>query len=96
MPGAEPVVAELGTAAQAAASQELVELLERAVGHVVKVLIRGCDDSASLIVCVAQRLLDRDLWLALAVRRGTAHPDQALVVYFAVADDILLETNRRA
>src|SRR5690349_12133177 len=43
-----PVVAELELALETAPSRQLVELLQRAVGHVVKVIQRA-DDSSGLI-----------------------------------------------
>ncbi|MFX8895345.1 hypothetical protein ABTM96_19630, partial [Acinetobacter baumannii] len=43
-----PVVAELERAVQTGPSREVVELLQRAIGHVVKV-IRTADDSSGLI-----------------------------------------------
>lgn len=52
-----PIVTELDTVAVAAPSQELVELLQRAVGHVVKVLQTRADDSSGLIGSVTQDLL---------------------------------------
>lgn len=89
---AEPAVAELATAARAAVSQELVELLERAVGHVVKILIRGCDDSAGVIGGVAQRLLD-----VHAVACDQADPDPVRIarwiVRFRLRDQDLFEAD---
>jgi hypothetical protein len=52
-----PVVVELERAARAAPSRELVELLQRAVGHVVKV-IGHADDSSGLIGDLARELLE--------------------------------------
>lgn len=54
---AQPIVTELGEIAAASPSRELVELLQRAVGHVVKVIMHA-DDSAGSIGDVAQELLD--------------------------------------
>ena len=54
---AEPVVEALADALAAGLSRELVELLERAVGHVVKVILHA-DDSDGLIGGLAQRLLE--------------------------------------
>ena len=53
---AQPVVAELENAVEAAPSRELVELLEWALGHVVKV-IKHADDSDGLIGDLARKLL---------------------------------------
>ena len=53
---AQPVVAELENAVEAAPSRELVELLERALGHVVKVIMHA-DDSDGLIGELARKLL---------------------------------------
>ena len=53
---ARPVVAELGNAVEAAPSRALVELLQRAVGHVVKVIMHA-DDSDGLIGDLARELL---------------------------------------
>jgi hypothetical protein len=52
-----PVVRELELAVRNAPSRELVELLQRAVGHVVKVIQRA-DDSSGLIGDLARELLD--------------------------------------
>ena len=54
---ASPVVDELAQAVEVEPSRELVALLERAVGHVVKVIVRA-DDSDGMIGGLAQRLLD--------------------------------------
>jgi hypothetical protein len=54
---ASPVVAELELAVHTRPSQELVRLLERAVGHVVKV-IHHADDSSGLIGEVVRELLE--------------------------------------
>ena len=53
---AQPIVAELEAAVTATRSGALVELLQRAVGHVVKV-IQHADDSAGLIGDLARELL---------------------------------------
>jgi len=53
---ARPIVVELEAAVSAAPSGALVELLQRAVGHVVKV-IQHADDSAGLIGDLARELL---------------------------------------
>ena len=53
---ARPILAELRTTVEKAPSRGLVELLERAVGHVVKV-IQHADDSDGLIGDLARDLL---------------------------------------
>jgi hypothetical protein len=53
---AQPIVAELEAAVRETPSVALVELLQRAVGHVVKVL-QHADDSAGLIGDLARELL---------------------------------------
>jgi hypothetical protein len=54
--GARPILAELEQAVEASPSRELVELLQRAVGHVVKVIMHA-DDSDGLIGDLARDLL---------------------------------------
>ena len=51
-----PVVAELDNVADAVPSRELVELVQRAIGHVVKVIMHA-DDSSGSIGDVAHELL---------------------------------------
>jgi uncharacterized Zn finger protein len=68
--GAQPVVDALADAVDADASRELVVLLERAVGHVVKVILRA-DDSDGLIGDLARRLLELH---ELACDSGAADP----------------------
>jgi hypothetical protein len=53
---ARPIVAELAKAVDASPSRALVELLQRAVGHVVKVIMHA-DDSDGLIGDLARDLL---------------------------------------
>ena len=53
---ARPVVAELGRVAVDVPSRELVELVQRAIGHVVKVIMHA-DDSSGLIGDLAHELL---------------------------------------
>lgn len=53
---ARPIVAELENAVDASPSRSLVELLQRAVGHVVKVIMHA-DDSDGLIGDMARDLL---------------------------------------
>lgn len=54
---ARPILGELDRLSRSAPSRELVELLQRAVGHVVKVLQRG-DDSSGAIGDIARELLE--------------------------------------
>ena len=54
---ARPIVAELEAAVSTAPSRELVELLQRAVGHVVKVIHQRADDSSGVIGALARELL---------------------------------------
>lgn len=67
---ARPVVAALADAVQAGPSRELVELLQRAVGHVVKVILRA-DDSNGTIGDLARDLLELH---AQACRPGLVDP----------------------
>jgi hypothetical protein len=67
---ARPVVAELDRAARTGPSRELVELLQRAVGHVVKV-IQQADDSSGLIGDLVRDLLESH---AVACDAGVADP----------------------
>jgi hypothetical protein len=53
---ARPILAELEKAVEASSSRSLVELLQRAVGHVVKVIMHA-DDSDGLIGDLARELL---------------------------------------
>lgn len=67
---ADPIVAELDAITGEAPSPDLVELLQRAVGHVVKVIMHA-DDSSGAIGDLAQRLLDVH---AKACDAGVADP----------------------
>ncbi len=67
---AEPIVAELESAVEADPSPALVELLQRAVGHVVKVILRA-DDSDGVIGNLARDLL---VLHARACDAGAADP----------------------
>ncbi len=67
---ARPILGELERLSRSAPSQELVELLQRAVGHVVKVLGRG-DDSSGAIGDVARELLELQ---AIACEAQVADP----------------------
>ena len=68
---ARPVLTELESAVASAPSRELVELLERAVSHVVKVIQTRADDSSGLIGDLARDLLDVH---ARACDTGVADP----------------------
>jgi hypothetical protein len=70
-----PVVTELERAVAGEPSSELVELLQRAVGHVARVLLTA-DDSSGLIGDVARDLLDLH---AKACDAGVADPVPALL-----------------
>lgn len=67
---ARPVVEQLGAAAREAPSAALVELLQRAIAHVVKTIMRA-DDSSGLIGDVARDLLEAH---AVACDAGVADP----------------------
>jgi hypothetical protein len=54
---AEPIVSEIRDRARSAPSQDLLELIERAVGHVVKVMLHA-DDSDGTIGDLAHALLE--------------------------------------
>jgi hypothetical protein len=54
---ARPIVAELEVAVRTAPARELVELLQRAVSHVLKVIGQRADDSSGLIGALARELL---------------------------------------
>ena len=79
-----PFVAEFELAVRTVTSRELVELLQRAVGHVVKV-IQKADDSSGLIGDLARELLDLH---ALACDAGVADPVKlaAWMIRFRFAD----------
>ena len=68
---ARPIVAELEAAAERSPSRELVELLQRAISHVVKVLQTKADDSSGLIGDLARGLLSAH---ARACDAGVADP----------------------
>ena len=88
---ADPIVAELDAVAGEAPSRELVELLQRAVGHVVKVILRA-DDSSGAIGTLAQRLLDVH---AKACDAGVGDPVKlaAWMVRFRFADQDFFEAD---
>jgi hypothetical protein len=68
---ARPVVIELGAAVDAGPSRELVELLERGIGHVVKVIQTRADDSSGMVGDLARDLLELH---ARACDAGVADP----------------------
>ena len=88
---ARPVVAELDRAARTAPSRELVELLQRAVGHVVKV-IRQADDSSGLIGDLVRDLLEAH---AIACDAGVADPIKLAgwMIRFRFADQDFFEVD---
>jgi hypothetical protein len=67
---ARPIVEEIRDAVGSSSSAELVALIERAIGRVVKVILKA-DDSDGLIGDVARELLDLH---ALACDAGVADP----------------------
>lgn len=87
-----PIVTELGAVADAAPSQELVDLLQRAIGHVVKVLQTRADDSSGLIGSVARDLLEIH---ARACDSGVADPLKLAkwMVRFRFRDQDFLEAD---
>ena len=88
---ARPILAELRTTVEDAPSRELVELLERAVGHVVKV-IQHADDSDGLIGDLARDLLALH---ARACDAGVADPVKLArwMVKFRFADQDFFEVD---
>ena len=75
---AQDVVAALDRAAQGPAATEVVPVVERALAHVVKLLLRG-DDSAGAVGDVAVRLLEVHVH---AAQQG--HPDPTRLVRWLV------------
>ena len=88
---ARPIVAELEAAVRTSPSTELVELLQRAVGHVVKVILHA-DDSSGLIGDVARELL---IVHALACDAGVADPVKlaAWMIRFRFVDQDFFEVD---
>jgi len=88
---AQPIVAELQNAVEAAPSRSLVELLQRAVGHVVKVIMHA-DDSDGLIGDLAGELLALH---ARACDAGVADPVElaAWMVRFGFDDQDFFEVD---
>lgn len=68
---ARPVVTELDAAVRAGPSRELVELLERGIAHVVKVIQTKADDSSGMVGDLARDLLTVH---AAACDAGVADP----------------------
>jgi len=88
---ARPIIAELDNAVDASPSWELVELLQRAIGHVVKVIMHA-DDSDGLIGDLARELLALH---ARACDAGAADPDElaAWMVRFGFDDQDFFEVD---
>ena len=88
---ARPIVAELESAVHASPSRALVELLQRAVGHVVKVIMHA-DDSDGLIGDLARDLLALH---ARACDAGVANPVElaAWMVRFGFDDQDFFEVD---
>lgn len=88
---ARPIVAELESAVDASPSRALVELLQRALGHVVKVMMHA-DDSDGLIGDLARDLLALH---ARACDRGVADPVElaAWMVRFGFDDQDFFEVD---
>ena len=88
---ARPIVTELGQAVDASPSRALVELLQRAVGHVVKVMLHA-DDSDGLIGDLARDLLALH---ARACAAGVADPVDlaAWMVSFGFDDQDVFEVD---
>src|SRR4051812_36978208 len=88
---AQPIVAELEKAVEAAPSRALVELLQRAVGHVVKVIMHA-DDCDGLIGDLARELLALH---ARACDAGVADPVDlaAWMVRFGFDDQDFFEVD---
>jgi hypothetical protein len=68
---ARPVVTELEAAVRTSPSEELVELLERGIAHVVKVIQTKADDSSGMVGDLARDLLELH---ATACDAGVADP----------------------
>jgi hypothetical protein len=88
---ARPVVAALAEAVEAGPSRELVELLQRAVGNVVKVILRA-DDSNGMIGDLARDLLELH---ADVCRPGVADPVELAkwMVKFCFVDQDFFEVD---
>ena len=88
---AQPIVAELENAVEASPSRELVELLQRAAGHLIKVIMHA-DDSDGLIGDLARELLALH---ARACEAGVADPVElaAWMVRFGFDDQDFFEVD---
>jgi len=88
---AQPIIGELETAVDESPSRALVELLQRAVGHVIKVIMHA-DDSDGLIGDLARELLALH---ARACDAGVAKPVElaAWMVRFAFDDQDFFEVD---
>ena len=88
---ARPVVVALAEAVDASPSRELVELLQRAVGHVVRVILRA-DDSNGMIGDLARDLLELH---AQACESGVADPTRLAkwMVRFCFVDQDFFEVD---
>jgi hypothetical protein len=88
---ARPIVAELEAAVRTSPSRELVELLQRAIAHVVKVILHA-DDSSGLIGDLARELL---VVHALACDAGVADPVKlaAWMIRFRFVDQDFFEVD---
>ncbi len=88
---ARPVVAELERAVRETSSADLVELLQRAIGHVVKV-IQNADDSSGLPGDLARELLELH---ALACDADVADPLELAqwMIRFRFADQDFFEVD---
>ena len=88
---ARPVVAALAEAVETGPSRELVELVQRAVGHVVKVIVRA-DDSDGMIGDVARDLLELH---ARVCEPGVADPSKLAkwMVKFCFVDQDFFEVD---
>jgi hypothetical protein len=86
---AQPVVSELERVAHTSPSQELAKLLERGIGHVVKV-IHHADDSSGLIGDLVRELLELH---AVVCDTGVTDPSKlaAWMIRFQFADQDVIE-----
>jgi hypothetical protein len=89
---ARPVVSELEEAVRAAPSRELVQLLERAIAHVVKVIQTKADDSSGMVGDLARDLLNVH---ATACDAGVADPVKLArwMIRFRFADQDFFEAD---
>jgi len=89
---ARPVVTELEEAVRAEPARELVELLERAIAHVVKVIQTKADDSSGMVGDLARDLLGLH---ARACDSGVADPVKLArwMIRFRFADQDFFEAD---